>query len=199
MSDRQRKMTPEIQQEFSRLMRVDPDNALKPKAVVRAAESPTNPLHRYFVWDDQKAADQYRLEQARDLIQSFVVHSEEANTEVRVLTSLDIDRAGGVGYRWTTEVLERPNLREQFLQTAIDELTRVEDRYRHVKELVSVWAAIDTERAKVAAKTAKTEKKTQRKVKAKATAKKVVAPKTPKSRSRPSLNKVNGFVAHPAT
>ena len=190
-----RKMTPEIQKEFSRLMKVDPDHALKPKAIVSAAESPTNPLHKYFQWDNAQAAEQYRLEQARDLIQSFTVYSEEIDSEVRVLTNLDIDRESGAGYRWTTEVLERPDLREQYKLTALNALMRVEDRFRHVEDLVDVWQAIDVAHAKEAAKTKKTKKKIQRKTTAKQAVKKAVTPKRVK---RPSLNSVGGFVAHPA-
>lgn len=190
-----RKMTPEIQQEFSRLMSVDPDHALKPKAMVRAAEAPTSPLHRFFTWDDAKAAEQYRLEQARDLIQSFTTYSEEVDSEVRVLTSLDIDRDGGVGYRWTTEVLERPNLREQYLQTALDELDRVRVRYEHVEQLYKIWADIKKAKKAHTAKASKAEKKTQHRTIARQATKKVSAPK---KRTRPTLTRTQGFVARPA-
>lgn len=41
--------------------------------VVRAARNPESPLHSCFEWDDSKAAEQWRLEQARSLIRSVEV------------------------------------------------------------------------------------------------------------------------------
>lgn len=56
---------------------------LTPKAVVRAAANPRNPLHSHFEWDDTKAAQEHRLEQARHLIRSVEVR---ITTEDRVVS-----------------------------------------------------------------------------------------------------------------
>ena len=44
------------------------DNRLEPEGVVADAADPDSPLHDAFVWDDTKAAQEYRLTQARELI-----------------------------------------------------------------------------------------------------------------------------------
>lgn len=41
---------------------------LTPALVVKAARNPKSPLHSAFEWDDSKAGEMYRLEQARSLI-----------------------------------------------------------------------------------------------------------------------------------
>ncbi len=41
---------------------------LTPGAVVEAARSPNSALHRHFEWDDRKAAEAYRRDQAREII-----------------------------------------------------------------------------------------------------------------------------------
>lgn len=41
---------------------------LTPSRVVEAAEDPESPLHSKFTWEDEKAAHEYRLIQARRLI-----------------------------------------------------------------------------------------------------------------------------------
>lgn len=43
---------------------------LRPSDVVRAAKDPANVMHDYFEWDNDKAGDLYRLEQAREIIRS---------------------------------------------------------------------------------------------------------------------------------
>lgn len=131
-----------IQNVFESLMHNDPDGLLKPEALVKAAESTVHPLHDRFEWDDTVAAEKYRIQQARDLIQTFRIEIPQLKVKVRALTSLDVDRANGGGYRWTMEVLERPDLREEMVHTALRELNAIQLKYSHLQELNSVWAAI---------------------------------------------------------
>jgi hypothetical protein len=52
---------------------LSPDGRPDPQKVVIAATDKSSPLHRYFEWDDGKAAHQHRLDQARRLIGSVRV------------------------------------------------------------------------------------------------------------------------------
>lgn len=131
----------EIQKEFERLMKQDPDGLLKPEAVIEAAESPTHPLHSRFEWDDSRAAQLYRIQQARHIIASFEIEIPQLEVKVRALTSLDVDRTTG-GYRWTLDTLERPDLREELIRTALKELTYLQNKYKHLQELHDIWEKI---------------------------------------------------------
>lgn len=131
----------EIQKEFERLMKQDPDGLLKPEAVVQAAENPSHPLHNRFVWNDEEAAQLYRIQQARQIIASFEIKIPQLKVSVRALTSLDVDRATG-GYRWTLDTLERPDLREELVRTALRELTYLQNKYKHIQELHDIWEKI---------------------------------------------------------
>src|SRR5690348_5499317 len=51
---------------------------LTPDVVVEAARNPRNVLHKHFEWDDQKAAEAFRLDQARCLIRSVVVEDDDS-------------------------------------------------------------------------------------------------------------------------
>lgn len=138
-----------IQSEFEKLMKEDPQGLLRPDALVQAAESPDHPLHSRFVWDDSEAARLYRIQQAREIIRSFTIRVPETKVRVRALTSLDIDRVTG-GYRWTLEVVERPDLREEMIRTALHELKNIENKYRHLEELSSIWQSIEDKSTEVA-------------------------------------------------
>lgn len=46
---------------------------LTPKDVVDAARPPSSPLHPFFEWDDETAAESWRIETARELIRSVRV------------------------------------------------------------------------------------------------------------------------------
>lgn len=56
----------------------DQKGKLTPALVLDEARDPNHPLHHRFQWDDSKAAEAYRLQQARDLIRSVRVTYREA-------------------------------------------------------------------------------------------------------------------------
>lgn len=95
-------------------------------------------LHSRFVWDDRKAAREFRLYQARHLIQLYVV---DASGDAEFV-NLTIDRAGGGGYRPVVDVLSNKQLSIVMLSDAVAELRRVQQRYARVRELTSVWAEL---------------------------------------------------------
>lgn len=145
MAKATKKLNPVVENEFNRLM-AKAKGLLKPEMVVEEAKSPTNPLHKYFTWDDNTAAAKWRIQEARTLISSYTVYATELDTTVRALTSLEIDRETGGGYRWTMEVVKRPDMRSQLVETALHELQSVKQKYAHLTELTEVWDAIDEQR-----------------------------------------------------
>ncbi len=112
--------------------------------VVQQAEKPDSALHGYFTWDDGEAAAKWRLTEARQLITAIRITTEDRQINVRALTSLDMDRYKGGGYRFMEDVMASPTLREHLLQTALRELKALEGRYQHLQEFDQIWGAIDS-------------------------------------------------------
>jgi hypothetical protein len=101
-------------------------------------------LHSKFTWDDTKAAQEYRLWQARHLIQVYVkvVAVDGANVETRVYVSLNDDQNAGGGYRTLVSVLSDDNMREQLLSEAVEDMQRFKQKYAALKELAEIFAAM---------------------------------------------------------
>src|SRR5690606_1315589 len=53
------------------------DGRLRPEDVVVSAQKQDSPLHAIFTWDDSKAANEYRLSQARRLIRLVVIERKD--------------------------------------------------------------------------------------------------------------------------
>ena len=66
-------MTDVRQAIHDRLQEMAGENRLSARAVVDEAQAESSVLHPYFEWDDSKAADHHRLDQARRMISSFVI------------------------------------------------------------------------------------------------------------------------------
>lgn len=104
--------------------------------VVDAARPKKSPIHKYFDWDDSKAAELYRRQQAIHLIHSInvVIENEGVEHEVRAfinLTSVGTD--SGDGYQGALEV--RTIDRDKATHRALAELRQWRFRWLGVPEL----------------------------------------------------------------
>jgi len=52
-----------------------------PKLLVEAARAESSPMHTAFEWDDEKAGEQHRLWQARQIIRAVVVVNDDTGAE----------------------------------------------------------------------------------------------------------------------
>lgn len=112
-----------------------------PKRVVAWARSHrASALHASFLWNNTKAAEQYRLWQARELIVSVEAVYEDG-VRRQVYVSPMVSRGRG-GYHRLVDVVVRKELRDQFLSEALKELERVCAKYADLAELTGVRAAV---------------------------------------------------------
>lgn len=120
---------------------------LDPKRVVSwAREHPESALHGQFQWDDSRAAEAFRIWQARKLIVSVeVVYHDGERRQVWVSP---VPSRGRGGYRQLVDVLSEEESRAQFLAQALEELTRLHSKYADLHELAGVWAEVKLVKAK---------------------------------------------------
>jgi hypothetical protein len=117
---------------------------ITPRNVVDDARSDNSPLHKCFEWNDAKAADEYRLEQARGLIGSLVVvkvNDAPVLRETRAFLHVSVDTPQ---YVPTEVALSTPDMRAEILQRAKEEIIRWKDRYSAYAEFGKVVEVIDT-------------------------------------------------------
>jgi hypothetical protein len=117
------------------------DNKLDPVAVVEAARDKTSPLHDCFTWDNSEAAHQFRLIEARKLIQVHVEMLPGSSDSSPVWVSLTTDRNAGGGYRPLVSILSNAEQRAMLLSDALRDLEYFRKKYGMLKELAAVFAA----------------------------------------------------------
>lgn len=119
------------------------DGDLYPKDVVEAARDPQSPLHGEFEWDDTKAAQKYRLHQARYMIRAINVTYIEKEVEIETYSYVSLDGPKDAPYTDIRKVMTVEDKRERFIDQALRELRSWRSRYAHFKELSDVYEAID--------------------------------------------------------
>lgn len=114
-------------------------------SVLADAKLPHSPLHTFFEWDDNAAAQKYRLEQARKLVRSVrVVIEREGGIEVSarafiVVTEGDEDKK----YLPVAEVMSDADYREQVIERALHEAESWRARYEAFEEFAGIVQAIE--------------------------------------------------------
>lgn len=116
------------------------DVEITPEQVLEKARDEQSELHKCFEWNDSIAAEKYRLQQARQLIQFFVVvPKQDSKSPIR---HFQITSQRNV-YMPTTHFATQPDEYQKLLQRAYAELRSFQNRYKSLSELESVFEEID--------------------------------------------------------
>lgn len=115
---------------------------LTPADVVADARSRNSPLHCFFEWSDTKAADAYRLQQARGLIRAVVAVVVSAGTPAqRMQAFVHVNDPGAPHYRSVDHAMSQERTRDMVLMQAFKEFRAWQKRYEHLAELADLFTA----------------------------------------------------------
>jgi hypothetical protein len=133
---------------------------LTAEVVVGEASRTRSKLHRFFEWDDDEAAEQWRLHQARVLIKSVRVvldpDDDEGPREIAAFIHVrrdvdndeDDDEEEAV-YLTSVEVMSDAKLRRQVLKRALRELESWQRRYNEYEEFAAIFSELDRVRKRI--------------------------------------------------
>jgi hypothetical protein len=101
------------------------------------------PLHSEYEWDNEKAADSWRLHQSRHFINSIVILAPTTaeNEQPEPVRAFHITTEESK-YEPITAIVQNPTKYEALLNSAISELKAFERKYSTLKELKPVIQAI---------------------------------------------------------
>lgn len=122
---------------------------LEADMVVHVAKSSSHPLHDLFEWDDNVAAQAYRVDQARQVIRSIEVVIKEAPQSKPVRAFVSVVRDRDRSYTSVQHAMSDEALRKQVLMQAFAELEAWRRRYAELVELANVFVAIDEARGAI--------------------------------------------------
>ena len=124
------------------------DGRVSPKVIVDDARNSSSPLHDFFVWDNDLAAEKYRLEQASYLLRSIqvTVKHDDTKTEIRAFHNVVVKITDDVSERTYIQIdraLNEEELYQQILEQAMKTLENWKRKYQQYKEFADVIKAID--------------------------------------------------------
>ena len=118
-----------------------------PKQIVDKARNSETELHKCFEWNDEAAAEKYRIHQARTLVGNLVTvryfpeQKDKETRQVRVFFKADGGYSGG--YQQTEVIIKDDDKYHNLLEQAKEELRRFKEKYYILKELKPIFDLID--------------------------------------------------------
>ena len=101
--------------------------------VVATAKPANNPLHPHFEWCDKKAAEEYRLKQARSLIRVVNVYIE--NDEDKIVRVPNVKRNQEGEYKTASSVVRVISEFERAMSEALQKMKGAEDAVEILKNV----------------------------------------------------------------
>lgn len=112
---------------------------LTPTEVMKEARRASSILHRYFEWDNRKAGEKFRLEQARVLITSIVTISMEGTETESIRSFVKINNS----FEPIEIVMSDSVMREQALSEVYESIGYLKDKLKAFKEFADILLALD--------------------------------------------------------
>ena len=132
-----------VGEELERL-RIKYNGALIPEHIVREAAQEQSPLHDEFEWDDSKAANRYRVEQARYMIRHIVAKPIVEDAPAKPMRAfVSVAKEGSNHFTSMAVAMSDQELREQLLRRAWREFQVWRNRYSEIEELAAIFEAAD--------------------------------------------------------
>ena len=120
---------------------------VKPEQVLDKARDPNAELHKCFDWDDSSAAEKYRLQQARQVINHLIVikrdEEDEEKEPIQFRVMMKNDRTHESGYKQTIVMVKDEDEYQKLLAQAYSELHSFKQKYSCLSELAEILALID--------------------------------------------------------
>lgn len=122
------------------LERLEQENGnLDPSDVVTEARDPASPLHNFFEWDDDQAAQQWRIGQARLLIRRVKIQVTVREIPMDVARYVrDPDEPGSY-----SNIVRVRSDEDRSRRTVLDEMNRVSQAAKRARAVAAVLGTIE--------------------------------------------------------
>lgn len=120
---------------YNELSKKSVDGGVTPEMVVKASKAKNSPLHDYFEWNDGKAAQGYRLWQARMMMRDMTVEIEDVKTREFQNIIVEIDDSKTRKYYHLDQILSDDDLKKRVLAQVTRQLRFMIQRYNDHKEV----------------------------------------------------------------
>lgn len=114
------------------------------EAILAEARVADSPIHRWFEWDDTIAAEEYRKNQARVMVQQIIIvyESESDTAPVECRAFLNVTEDNRQQYMSTAKVLSDDELKRQVIDAVLVQIDHCKKKLQSFDEFAKVLEAL---------------------------------------------------------
>jgi len=116
-----------------------------PRQILDFAQKKSSRLYKYFEWNDAKAAEKYRLSQASYMLRVVYIEVETSSgpSETRAFVSIKSHSNKTRKYTSVSDAMDDQDYYQVVLEDIVKQLVTIRNKHRNIKELKSIFGAID--------------------------------------------------------
>lgn len=119
-----------------------------PHQLLESARPKSSEIHEFFEWNDKKAAERYRLWQARYYLGQLMINDEKGN-EIKAFYNINLKEEETRNYYSFDKARANENLWDQIILGALKEVEQWQKKYQTYKELAPIHRAIEKTKHKL--------------------------------------------------
>ena len=114
---------------------------VEPSEIVNKARNENTELHKCFEWNNDIAAEKYRIQQARNILCNLVFEHKDEPTKQEPIR-LMYKTTENEGYKSINLIMQKPDEYKALLNRAYSELQAFKNKYKMLKELKEIFDLI---------------------------------------------------------
>ena len=114
---------------------------VEPSEIVNKARNENTELHKCFEWNNDIAAEKYRIQQARNILCNLVFEHKDEPTKQEPIR-LMYKTTENEGYKSINLIMNKPDEYKALLNRAYSELQAFKNKYKMLKELKEIFDLI---------------------------------------------------------
>lgn len=120
---------------------IDSTSDKSTKGILEAVRNnPDCAMYKYIEWDDTKAADEYRLQQIRNIVEHIIIEVRQIGNHLPIRAFYSIREIGDSEPKYVSmeTAFDNVSYRQQIIERAKSELRNWAERYSQYEELSSL-------------------------------------------------------------
>lgn len=115
-----------------------------PQQIVDKARDKKSELYRCFTWDNDTAAEKWRLQEARSIVTHLIIkRSDEEKDSLPIRRFYKTDKSHDSGYKPVEFIVADKDEYQSLLQQAKAEMIAFKSKYKGLRELEPILEAMD--------------------------------------------------------
>lgn len=123
---------------YKALSKASPDGGVTPQMVLNASRKKNSLLYDKFTWNNKVAGENFRLNEARILLNRITVEVDDVQTREFENLVIEVNSHKVQKYYHIKKIMATPQLKKAVIKQVLEDLAKMAERYEQYKEIYKI-------------------------------------------------------------